>query len=491
MFEFAELGNKISRQEFDEREPELHAGLLAVQRKLRDANFSVVVIVSGVEGAGKGSVVSLLHKWMDPRGLTTAAFWDETDEERQRPRYWRFWRAMPPKGEIGIMFGSWYTQPIVDYALKHAKRSEFDQALERVRHFEDTLVDDGTLIIKLWFHLSKKAQQKHLAKEAKGKNIAVSPFTKAYARSYDRFALVSERALRKTDVRHAPWHIIDASNARYRDMKTGEIVLERVTQRMSEGVIASGRKGVSAASLHKADEPAVLSTVPLDLKFDEIRYKTRLKKYQRELYQLAWKAHQRHIDTVAVFEGWDAAGKGGIIRRVTQALDARLYRVISIAAPTDEEKAQHYLWRFWRHIPRDGYHTFYDRSWYGRVLVERVEGFAQPQEWQRAYQEINSFEEQLVEHGTLVLKFWIHIDPDEQLRRFRERETVEWKRHKITDEDWRNRERWADYELAVSDMMSRTSTEIAPWSLIPGNDKRYARIEVIKTFVERLEQALS
>ena len=491
MFEFAAIGRKLSKQEFDEREPELHSGLLKVQRQLRNADFPVIIIVSGVEGAGKGSVVSLLHKWMDARGLSTAAFWDETDEESQRPRYWRFWRAMPPKGYIGIMFGSWYTQPIVDHALKRCKRAAFDSALERIRHFEDTLVDDGALIIKLWFHLSKKTQQKRLAAEARGKSVKISPLTKSYARSYDRFSRVSERALRKTDVGHAPWHIIDAENARYRDVKTGEIMLERLSQRLTEGAISSGRTGVSSSSLHKAGEPTVLSSVPLDLKFDELRYRSKLKKYQADLYKLAWQAHKRQFDTVAVFEGWDAAGKGGVIRRVTQAIDSRLYQVISIASPTDEEKAQHYLWRFWRHIPRDGYHTFYDRSWYGRVLVERVEGFAQPVEWQRAYNEINSFEEQLIDHGTVLLKFWVHIDAEEQLRRFREREQIEWKKHKITDEDWRNRDRWADYELAVSDMVSRTSTEIAPWTLVAGNDKRYARIEVIKTFVERLHAALS
>jgi len=248
---------------------------------------------------------------------------------------------------------------------------------------------------------------------------------------------------------------------------------------------------VSPVSLHKAGEPTILSAVPLDATLDQKTYKDALDKYQAKLYALGWKAHKKGVNTVAVFEGWDAAGKGGAIRRVTQALDARLYRVISVAAPTDEEKAHHYLWRFWRHIPRSGYHTLYDRSWYGRVLVERVEGFASEFEWQRAYNEINSFEEQLVERDTVVLKFWIHIDAEEQLRRFHEREEIEYKRHKITDEDWRNRERWDDYERAVSDIVTRTSTEIAPWTLVPGNDKRYARIEVLKTFVKGLEAALS
>ena len=196
-------------------------------------------------------------------------------------------------------------------------------------------------------------------------------------------------------------------------------------------------------------------------------------------------ARQRRSATL-VFEGWDAAGKGGAVRRVVQAMDAREYRIIPVSAPTDEEKAHHYLWRFWRHLPRLGGTTVYDRSWYGRVLVERVEGFASRAEWMRAYQEINDFEEQLVDFGIVLIKFWLHISNEEQLRRFREREEMPWKRHKITPEDYRNREKWAEYELAANDMIGRTSTEYAPWTLVEGNDKRFARVKVLETVVERL-----
>ncbi len=491
MFEAAELGRKVSKREFDEREPDLHAGLLDVQRRLREADFPVVIIVSGVEGAGKGGVVSVIHKWMDARGIETHAFWDETDEERMRPRFWRFWRALPPKGSIAVLFGSWYTQPIIDRALKNIKTDKFDRQLERIRHFEDMLVDDGALIIKLWFHLSKKEQAKRLEADAKGKKGGkISPLTKSFSKRYDDFALVSERALRKTDVAHSPWHIVESGNARYRNLKVGQILLERITARLEQPAPSSGRVTVASPALQKMGEPGVLDGVPLDSHYDEKTYRKLLDRYSDELYKLAWEAHNRRINTVAVFEGWDAAGKGGAIRRVTGAMDARLYRVISVAAPTDEEKAHHYLWRFWRHLPRAGYNTLYDRSWYGRVLVERVEGFAREIEWQRAYNEINSFEEQLVEHGMVVLKFWLHISAEEQLRRFKEREQVEVKQYKITDEDWRNRARREDYERAVSDMVVKTSTELAPWTLVPGNDKRFARIEVMKTFCERLESAL-
>ena len=492
MFEAAELGRKVDKEEYTRREPELHTALLDVQRRLGEADFPVIVIVSGVEGAGKGEVVSLIHKWMDARGLETHAFWDATDEERMRPRFWKFWRALPAKGRLAVLFGSWYTQPIIDRALKLTKTAHFDRELERIRHFEDMLVDDGALIVKLWFHLSKKEQQRRLVAEAKGKKGSnkISPLTREFSKRYDQFALVSERALRKTDVAHSPWHIIESGDDRYRNLKVGETLLERISARLERPAPSSGRVTMTSPALQKVGEPGVLSAVPLDRTVDEKTYRKTLRDYQDRLYDLAWQAHNQHLNTVAVFEGWDAAGKGGAIRRVTAAMDARLYRVISVAAPTDEEKAHHYLWRFWRHLPRAGYNTIYDRSWYGRVLVERVEGFAAELDWQRAYNEINAFEEQLVEHGTVVLKFWVHISPDVQLERFQEREQTEWKQYKITDEDWRNRGRWDDYERAVSDMVVRTSTELAPWTLVPGNDKRVARLEVLKTYCERLGAVL-
>ena len=219
-------------------------------------------------------------------------------------------------------------------------------------------------------------------------------------------------------------------------------------------------------------------------------YRSELAKQQSRLWKLTWEANRKKVSSVAVFEGWDAAGKGGCIRRMTWAMDARLYHVISVAKPTDEEYARHYLWRFWRHIPRAGLATIYDRSWYGRVLVERVEGFAQETEWTRAYLEINDFERQLVDHGTVVTKFWLHISPEAQLERFKEREKIAWKKYKLTDEDWRNREKWRAYELAVHDMVVRTSTQEAPWKLVPACDKRLARLTVLKTFCDRLEAAL-
>jgi polyphosphate kinase 2 (PPK2 family) len=193
---------------------------------------------------------------------------------------------------------------------------------------------------------------------------------------------------------------------------------------------------------------------------------------------------------VWVFEGWDAAGKGGAIRRLTSAIDARDYRVIPVSKPTDEEKSQHYLWRFWRHVPRAGRVTIYDRSWYGRVLVERLEGFCRVDEWRRAYGELNDFEMQLAAHGIIVLKFWLQMSKEEQLRRFRHREETDYKRHKINAEDWRNRRKWREYEIAVGDMLALTQHASAPWHLVAADNKRHARLEILKISCQQIAAAL-
>jgi polyphosphate:AMP phosphotransferase len=488
MFEAAELGRTVSKAEFTRTEPGLHTALLEIQRTLRTTKSQVVIIVSGVEGAGKGEVVSLLNRWLDARGIQTHAFWDESDEERARPRYWRFWRALPPRGTVSILFGSWYTRPIIDRVFKRIDNNAFERELHRITEFEQLLSDDGALIVKFWFHLDEKTQHKRMRSEGKIKGKGV-PNLRKFAKRYSRFAAVSERALRVTDTGTSPWYIVEATDRRFRDLTVGQTLLKALRGHL-ESRRASARKAERRPTTAVSDPETVLDQVDLTLKLGATAYEQAVEKYQKRLFRLAWEARARLRNTVAVFEGWDAAGKGGAIRRVTAAMDARLYRVLSVAAPTDEEKAQHYLWRFWRHVPRAGYVTIYDRSWYGRVLVERVEGFAREPDWFRAYQEINDFEEQLTEHGVIVLKFWMHISRAEQLRRFKEREKLKWKQHKITAEDWRNREKWNAYEAAVNDMVVRTSTATAPWTLVPANDKRYARVAVLKTLCDRLERAL-
>jgi polyphosphate kinase 2 (PPK2 family) len=315
---------------------------------------------------------------------------------------------------------------------------------------------------------------------------------------YDRFIQASERAIRRTDSGSAPWHLVEATDRRYREFTVGSILLKAIRQRLQETpaktaarVIEKTAPAKAAVGMAARPEPeSVLDRVDLTQELSNGTYSDELESYQTRLAKLAWAAHRKKRSMVLVFEGWDAAGKGSAIRRVTQALDPRLYNIVGIAAPTDEERAQHYLWRFWRHLPRAGFTTFFDRSWYGRVLVERVEGFAPEATWGRAYHEINEFEEQLAEHGIVLCKFWIHISQDEQLRRFKERETVAYKQYKITAEDWRNRKNWNDYMAAVNEMVTRCSTEFAPWTLVAGNDKKYARVQILRTIVDRLGKAL-
>jgi len=493
MFEAAKLGRKVNKGLFKEQEPELRTELLEAQRQLLGSNISVVVIVAGVEGAGKGELVDRLNEWLDTRGVETFAFWEESDEERERPRYWRFWRTLPPRGTIAILFGAWYMDPMVQRMSGQCSEADMDAELSRIAEFERMLIEDGTLVVKFWMHMPKKEQQKVLKKQNREdrERWKMAPSKGQFDEYYTRFEQMAERIIRTTDSGISPWYLIEASDSRYRDLTVGRTLLESIRSRLASPQVPRETNYSHAPSL-PSDPNAhitILDHVDLSQELGRSDYKKELKRLQAELSDLAWKAYEQKRSTVLVFEGVDAGGKGGAIRRIT-AIDSRLYRTISTAAPTDEEKAHHYLWRFWRHIPRSGRLTIYDRSWYGRVLVERVEGFAKPEEWRRAYLEINEFEEQLVESGVILCKFWLQISKDEQLERFKQREATPYKAHKITDEDWRNREKWDDYKLAVNEMVIRTSTEYAPWSLIPGDDKPFARIEVLKTVCNKLREEL-
>jgi polyphosphate:AMP phosphotransferase len=494
MFETAELGHKVSKEEYAAEVPKLREELLNAHFALKEAKLPVIIIVSGAEAAGKGEVVHRLNEWLDPRGVDTIAFWRQSDEERERPAYWRFWRALPARGRVGILFGSWYTEPILKRTYREIKNSQLDSALDQIAFFEKMLVDDGALIIKLWYHLSKKAQRKRLEELEQNPKTRwrVTPTDWKHYKLYARFITATERVIRRTDAGYAPWHLIEATDRRYRELTTGRIILQALKERLAARAAPKPAppKPLPPAPAQDRDRVTILDRVDLKQRLTVAQYDQQLAKFQGKLGQLAWAANQKGVSAVIVFEGWDAAGKGSAIRRVTQAMDPRLYRIVPIAAPTDEERAHHYLWRFWRHLPRAGMTTIYDRSWYGRVLVERVEGFARPDEWMRAYLEINHFEEQLADSGIVVAKFWIHLSKEEQLRRFKQRQDIPFKQYKITAEDWRNREQWAAYAAAVNDMVARTSTQHAPWTLVAGNDKRFARVQILKTFCQRLEQAL-
>ena len=491
MFEAAELGHKVSKEEYAQREPILREALLKAQYDLlAHAKFPVIIIIGGVDGAGKGETVNLLNEWMDPRHIVTHAFGDPSDEETERPPMWRFWRALPPKGRIGVLFGSWYTAPIVRRVLKQTKSAEVMQSIEEIRHFETMLTAEGALILKFWFHLSKDAQKKRLKSLEKDPKLRwrVTDTDWERFKMYDRFRAVSENFLRETSSGEAPWLIIEGADPNYRYLTAGTMLLEAIKRRLADKV---PHLSVVPAPLEPAlDQRNIINALDYKQALTKKEYDKSLEKYQGRLNSLSRDPRFRGKSLICVFEGQDAAGKGSTIRRITGALDARHYRVIPIASPTEEERAQPYLWRFWRHLPRHGRVTIFDRSWYGRLLVERVEKYCAEADWMRAYHEINDFEEQLVRNDVILVKFWVAITKDEQLRRFNERKKIAFKNFKITEEDWRNRKKWDDYERAVCDMVQRTSTNVAPWHVIPANSKLFGRITILKTLCERLEKEL-
>jgi len=490
MFESAEIGHKLGKEEYRKREPELRSALLDAQYELLEKGKGpVIILVNGVDGAGKGETVNLFNEWMDPRHIRTEAFGPLNDEERRRPEMWRFWQALPAKGRIGILFGSWYTDPILAHVMGNEKKARFAARLERIRQFERMLVAEGAVLVKMWFHLSKEASRKRM------KELRADPKTAwrvpkeelKRADHYDEFVQVCEEALRKTSTGIAPWLVVEASDPEYRALTAGNYLLEALKTAVDE----KARPSVNAVPLPPVaiDGRTLLGSYDYKRALTKKKYESELETLQARLALLCRSPQMAERTLIVAFEGMDAAGKGSTIRRITHALDARHYRIIPVAAPSDEERAHPYLWRFWRHIPPHGRTVIFDRTWYGRVLVERVEKFCAEEDWMRAYDEINGFEEQLSQSGAILVKFWLSITPQEQLRRFEERKNTPHKNFKITEEDWRNRKKWPLYERAVGDMIDRTSTEIAPWHVVASDDKLFSRIEVVRTLCERLEAA--
>jgi AMP-polyphosphate phosphotransferase len=484
---------RIAKKDYEARVRELRAALVQMQVSLQHARFPVLLVIAGEEASGKGEMVNILNAWLDPRGVETFAFHEPTDEERERPPMWRYWRCLPPRGRMAIYAGSWYSEALREDPRTPQELANFEQTLRRIAHFEKLLSDEGALIVKVWLHLGKDTQRARLRELEADPDTAwrVTPNHWKHHRDYDRFARLSERLRRVTHKPGVPWHVIEAAEVRARNLGVGDYLLARFRAHLrAHAPGAPPAKRPRVASLNRAGLRRLM-TLPLDQQLSEGTYEAKRDKWLGRLNRAVRSAAAVGRSIVWVFEGWDAAGKGGAIRRLTSALDARDCRVIPISKPTDEEKAHHYLWRFWRQLPRAGLVTIYDRSWYGRVLVERLEGFARDEEWRRAYGELNDFEAQLTAHGVVVLKFWLHISKDEQLRRFRDREDTDYKRHKIGAEDWRNRRKWHAYEIAVGDMLALTHTARAPWHLVPANNKRHARLQILKTSCRQIAAALA
>ncbi|TCD21459.1 polyphosphate:AMP phosphotransferase [Pseudomonas sp. IC_126] len=492
MFESAEIGHTIDKVTYDAEEPALRQALLDAQYRLREqARFPLLILINGIEGAGKGETIKLLSEWMDPRLIRVDSFDVPTDEELSHPPAWRYWRRLPPKGQTGIFFGNWYSKMLEDRVHGRTKKADLELTIDRAQRLERMLCMEGMLVFKFWFHLSKKQMMKRLdsLKDDPLHSWRISPLDWQQSKTYDRFVKYGELILRRSSRDFAPWYVIEGSDERYRSLTAGRLLLEGLNAALDAAEQPPVQPHAAPVELH-TDRMSLLASLDLTQTLEKDGYKQQLVQEQARLSQLLRDHRLRKRGVLALFEGHDAAGKGSAIRRITGALDPRLYRTVQVAAPSEDERAQPWLWRFWRNVPARGQFVIYDRSWYGRVLVERVEGFCRPDEWLRAYTEINDFEEQLVDAGVVVVKFWLSIDQETQLERFKERENTAHKRFKITEEDWRNRDKWEDYGHAVADMVDRTSTEIAPWTLVEANDKRFARVKVLRTLNDALAAAI-
>jgi polyphosphate:AMP phosphotransferase len=492
MFDSAELGHKLSKEVYDREEPHLRDDLLGAQTELlKSAKFSVVIVLGGLDGAGKGETANLLNEWFDPRHVSTHALGTPGDHT-SRPHLFPAWKALPPRGKIGIFVGSWYTRPLLERLDGDLSKGRFDRMMLDIRSFETMLTNENVLVLKFWLHLSKKAQKKVF------ETLEENPLTRwrvtgedwRHHERYGRFRRIAEHAIRLTSTAEAPWTIVEAADREYRALTVGKTILDAMNKRLAAPEIVHPSASRVPPRPPAIDDLDVLDTLDLSKSVSKEQYEVELEELQGRLNLLFREPAMRSRSVVAVFEGADAAGKGGAIRRITAALDARQYRVVPIAAPSPDEKAHPYLWRFWQHVPAHGQITIFDRSWYGRVLVERVEKYCSEDDWLRAYGEINDFEDQLVEGGIIVVKYWLQVSDDEQLRRFEERAKTPFKRFKIGPDDWRNREKAGQYRDAVNEMVERTSTEGSPWTLVEANDKKFARLKIFSDLCERVERAI-
>lgn len=487
MFQEAEADPALSPAEFKKLEEQLRVQLVNEQyRHLKLRDRALLIIVAGIDGAGKGETINLLNEWMDPRHIHTVAFSEPTKHDCAYPPARRFWMKLPQKGEIAITFGSGYTSLFQEAAKKDLDHDQLEKSILFTRRFESNLVANGIHVIKLWFHLSREAQHQRF------KTLLANPSTawqvdKLDLKAHKKFKSIrraGQRIIESTDTPHAPWIIIPSADPKIRATRTAQSVLQ-----------ALKAPAIKTPQFHDPGALPVLAKrrSPLDHLTPHANgvakseYETEILQWQNRLAQAVRSKHFKCKSLAVVFEGMDAAGKGGAIRRITRAIDARQFNIMPVSAPSPTEHALPYLWRFWKNIPGHGRISIFDRSWYGRVLVERVEKLIPRRDWTRAYAEINDFETQLSDHGVLVLKFWLAISHEEQLKRFREREHSPYKQFKITSEDWRNRRKWKLYEQAARDMFTQTDTPTVPWHVLDANDKRHARLEILKRIVLALE----
>ena len=495
MLEKINLDKSMTKQEYKEFIDGITPRLALLQRQCKEERIPIMVIFEGWSASGKGTLINKLILPLDPRGFKVLAISEETEADSFYPYLRKYWIETPAKGRIHIFDQSYYRGVTAKAINGTISQEELCNDYDDITEFERQLVDAGTVVIKFFLHISKKEQKKRFQRleEKKATAWRVKKRDWKYNDQYDEIVPFFDEMIAQTDTDYAPWTIVEATDRRYATAKMLNTIVMRLQEQVEEVREKKRHKPVSEAHIGKESSrfmPGILNNVDLTKDYTKKEYQEKIKELQRKLAILHSELLRRRIPVILAFEGWDAAGKGGAIKRLTQPLDPRGYEVIPISAPNDEERSHHYLWRFYKAIPKAGHIAIFDRTWYGRVLVERVEGFCEKQEYKRAYNEINRMEELLTKEGCVLLKFWLHIDKEEQEKRFVARQEDPDKQWKITDEDWRNRSKWDQYEKAVDEMILRTSTGNAPWIIVEANSKYYARIKVLESVVKAIEEAI-
>ncbi|MCL2518439.1 MAG: polyphosphate:AMP phosphotransferase [Oscillospiraceae bacterium] len=459
--------------------------LTILQQKLKSLKIPVIILFEGWGASGKGQIIGKLIHGLDPRGVKVYTVGEISQDENRFPLMKRFWTKIPEYGQISIFDRSWYRDVSISRVEDKLSKREIDLRFREILNFEKQLSDDGYLILKFFLRLTKKEQKKRFEELESNKATSwrVTAADWKHHNDYDEYLYAFNNMIEQTDKSYAAWIQIDADDRKKAALQIFENVINAFEKRIN-----TNTQNIENKTIFNTNPVKELKDIDPDVYYDETMYKTELKTAQKRLFELHNKLYLTKTPLIIVYEGWDAAGKGGNIKRLTQGLDPRGYEVIPVAAPTTQELYHQYLWRFWLSLPKSGHIAIYDRSWYGRVMVERIEGFCTEEQWKRAFDEINCFEESLRSWGAVIIKFWLHINKDEQLNRFYERQTVAEKQWKITDEDWRNREKWDKYERAVNEMFKYTNTEYAPWVVIESNNKKYARVKTINEVIAQIEK---
>lgn len=491
MLDEINLALKLTKHEYKKDYEEKTAKLAFLQRKLKDMNIPVAIVFEGWSASGKGTLINQTIHTLDPRGFRVISLEEETEEEKQHSFFWPFWNNIPPKGRIHVFNNCWYSR-----ALEKKVESEalnLKNLYDEINSFEAQLVKDNTVLVKFFLHITKEEQMERFEKLESSSDTRWQVEKRDWKENkhYKDWKARFEQMLSSTDTPDAPWNLIEATDKKYASVKILDILIRELQKALQKARFRAEQKAQDEEAREESKFASkVLRGIDLAKEMKKEDYKVKVEKLQDRLTTLHNRMYRKKVPVIIALEGWDAAGKGGAIKRITEKLDPRGYEVVPISAPNDLERQYHYLWRFWSKFPKAGHLTIFDRTWYGRVLVERVEGFADKEQWTRAYTEINQMEEGLCQDDYVILKFWLQIDKDEQQKRFEERQNTPEKQWKITEEDWRNRAKWDEYEKAIDEMIVKTSTDYAPWHIIEANSKYYARIKILETIVEVLEKKM-